>query len=69
MSGASQNETNSQTAKQGVPLSNATSVEAEARKKEKIQKAIKQFVGQIKVGCNKHICFSAYCQKNLFGRS
>ena len=43
-------------------------MEEEAKKKVKIQKAIKQFVQQIKVGCRKQICFNSFCKKNIFGK-
>lgn len=66
---AGENTQATQPPKVGVSVSNPTSVEEEAKKKLKIQKAIKQFVQQIKVGCNKQICFSKYCRKNIFGKS
>ena len=60
---------NTQAPKLEPSMSNPTSVEAEAKKKQKIQNAIKSFIQQIKVGCNKQICFSQYCRKNIFGTS
>lgn len=47
-------------------ISNPTSVDEEAKKKTKIQNAIKQFIHQLKTGCNKAICFNKYCRKNKF---
>ena len=49
-------------------ISNLTSVDEEAKKKTKIQNAIKQFIQQLKTGCNKAICFNKYCRKNKFGK-
>ena len=59
---------NADTNKPEPTLNNQTTAEQEAKKKAKLQAAFKKFVAQLKMGCNKQICFNTYCRKNIFSK-
>ena len=54
--------------KSGANLGQTTTAEQEAKHKQQIQTCIKQFILQLKNGCNKTFCFNKYCKKNVFGK-
>ena len=52
--------------KPGTEVTNVINADAEKKRKEKLQHAFKKFIVQIKVGCDKQVCFNPFCKKNLF---
>ena len=45
---------------------NLINVDAEKKRKEKLQIVFKKFLVQLKIGCDKQICFNKFCKKNTF---
>ena len=57
-----------QGAKAGATLQNTTTAQEEERKKERVSNLLKQFIPQLKKGCNKSYCFNQYCTKYYLGK-
>ena len=47
-----------------IPHKTVPGLTTEAKRKMQMQNGIKKLVTQLKVGCEKDICFSRYCRKN-----
>lgn len=52
--------------KPATEVTNLINLDAEKKRKEKLQLVFKKFLVQLKNGCQKNICFNMYCKKNTF---
>ena len=49
-------------------MQNTTTAEEEEKKKDRVKNLLKQFIPQLKQGCQKPYCFNEYCMKYYRGK-